>query len=290
MSEAKRILITGATGNIGGGAALELARRGSKIVLLGRSRKKLEARAESIRVALSKASITTEEDHISVLVVDFSDMESVRLAAAEALCQSLKIHGLIHCAVVYAQGGPTILPSGHEFMFATNVMGPFLFTQLLIERLAQSRGLILHVVAPFHGELDWSDPESIKDHKTSVAYNRTKACGRALAGEFARRYPESIASVAFYPGFIIDKSDPYLSERWPSGYIGLFWRVAAALFAKPPAVAAGPIADLMLRDQDHAKINGSLFKLDKRIEKPDRAMNDVELGKRLWDELIKRTG
>jgi hypothetical protein len=62
------------------------------------------------------------------------------------------------------------------------------------------------------------------------------------------------------------------------------------LFSKPPAVAGVPIADLMLSHRDRNEINGALFKLDKRIEKPDKAMNDKVLGKRLWDELVLLTG
>ena len=290
MLERQTILITGATGNIGGGAAVALARRGVRVVLLGRKPEKLEARAASIRAALPEGQIASRDDDIATLVVDFSDMESVRLAAAEALDRFPEIHGLILCAVAYVQGGPNILPSGHERMFATNVMGPFLFTELLVERMQQSDGLVLHVVAPFYKELDWQDLESIRKHRTSAAYNRTKTCGRALAGEFARRYAGRISSVAFYPGFIIDKSDPYLREKWPSGATGFFWRVLAALFAKPPVVAGEPIADLMLRNQDRSAMNGDLFKLDRRVEKPDRAMSDEVLGAKLWDELVLRTG
>ena len=63
----------------------------------------------------------------------------------------------------------------------------------------------------------------------------------------------------------------------------------AALFARPPAVAGEPIADLMLLSRDRRTINGALFKLDKRVDKPDRAMNDEALGTRLWDELVRRT-
>ena len=37
-------------------------------------------------------------------------------------------------------------------------------------------------------------------------------------------------------------------------------------------------------------INGALFKLNRRIDKPDKAMNDLVLGKRLWDELVLLTG
>ena len=111
-------------------------------------------------------------------------------------------------------------------------------------------------------------------------------CNRVIAGELARRYAGKISSVAWRPGtLIIDKSDPELKKRWPTGFMGFFWRVMTVLIAKPPAVAGEPIADLMLSYRDRSAINGALFKLDKRVEKPDKAMNDEVLGKRLWDEL-----
>ena len=289
MTNQQTILITGATGNIGGGAATALAKRGARVVLLGRKLETLEARAESICAALSAAQINYQNTDIATLVVDFSDTESVRKAAAEALDRFPKIHGLILSAVAHVQNGPAILPSGHEVMFAANVMGPFLFTQLLLERMQQSDGLVLHVIAPFHKEIDWDDLESIKNHKTTPAYERTKTMNRMMAAELARRYAGKISSVAFNPTFIIDKNDPELDKRWPTGFLGFFWRVMTVLFAKPPAVAGEPIADLMLSHRDRSAINGALFKLDKRVEKRDKAMNDEVLGKRLWDELVLKT-
>ncbi len=290
MTNKQTILISGATGNIGGGAAIALAKRGTRVVLLGRKPETLEAEADSIRVALSEARIDYQDTDIATLVVDFSDMESVRLAAVEALTRFPMINGLILSAVALVQNGPNILPSGHELMFATNVMGPFLFTQLLLDRMQQSDGLVLHVIAPFTKEIDWDDLESIRNHKTNTAYERTKTCNRVIAAELARRYAGKISSVAFNPTFIIDKSDPELDKRWPSGLMGFFWRMMTLFFAKPPAVAGEPIADLMLSHRDRSALNGALFKLDKRVEKPDKAMNDEVLGKRLWDELVLLTG
>jgi len=290
MTNKQTILIAGATGNIGGGAAVALAKCGARVVLLGRRLETLEAKADSIRVALSEAQIACQDTDIATLVVDFSDMESVRLAAADAMNRFPVIHGLILSAVALVQNGPNILPNGHELMFATNVMGPFLFTQLLLERMQQSDGLVLHVVAPHHKEIDWDDLESIKNHKTGTAFNRTKTCNRAIAAELARRYAGKISSVAFNPWFIIDKTDPELKKRWPTGFMGFFWKVMTVLMAKPPAVAGEPIANLMLSYRDRSAINGALFKLDKRVEKPDKAMNDEVLGKRLWDELVLKTG
>jgi NAD(P)-dependent dehydrogenase (short-subunit alcohol dehydrogenase family) len=288
MMHKQTVLVAGATGNVGGGAAVALAKRGAHVVLLGRKPNTLEAKADSIRAALSEVGI--QEAAIDTLAFDFSDMESVRRAAADALNRFPEIHGLILSSVALVQNGPNILPNGHELMFATNVMGPFLFTQLLLERMQQSDGLVLHVVAPFHKGIDWDDLESIKKHKTGDAYNRTKTMNRVIAGELARRYAGRISSVAFNPTFIIDKEDPELEKRWPEGFMGFFWRVMTVLFAKPPAVAGEPIADLMLSYRDRQAINGALFKLEKRVDKPDKAMNDTALGQRLWDELALMTG
>ena len=85
MTNKQTILIAGATGNIGGGAAVALAKRGARVVVLGRKLERLEARVDYIRAALSETQFDYRETDIATLVIDFSDMESVRFAAAEAM-------------------------------------------------------------------------------------------------------------------------------------------------------------------------------------------------------------
>jgi hypothetical protein len=97
--------------------------------------------------------------------------------------------------------------------------------------LAARALLVLHVIATHYKEIDWDDLESIRNHRTSPAFNRTKTCNRAIAAELARRYAGKISSVAFNPSFIIDKTDPELKKRWPTGLMGLFWRLMTVLFA-----------------------------------------------------------
>jgi NAD(P)-dependent dehydrogenase (short-subunit alcohol dehydrogenase family) len=270
MMSRQTVLVAGATGNVGGATAAALAAGGAQVVL--------QARAEAIRAGRSDADIET-------LVIDFSDLDSVRRAAVEALDRFAEIDALVLSVVTLVQDGPHVLPNGHELMFATNVLGPFLFSQLLLDRLQQSHGLVVHVVAPFHEDIDWDDLESIERHKTGVAYNRTKTMNRMIAGEMARRSDGTIASVAASPPFVIDKDDPALQERWPKGFTGAFWRVMTAVAAKPPSAAGGPIADLVLAHPDRESLNGVLVKRDKPAAKRDKAMGDEAAGQRLWREL-----
>lgn len=290
MSNQQTILIAGGTGNVGGGAAVSLAKRGAHVVLLGRKLETLEARAAAILEEINSGNSNPPGAKIDTLELDFTDMDDVRRAAKEALDRFPRIDGLILSVVTLIQNGPTILPNGHEIMFATNVLGPFLFTQLLIDRIRASKGLILHVVVRFHKDIDWDDLESIKNHDTEDAYHRTKTCNKVIAGELARRYAGQLSSVAFDPGFVIDKNDPELAKRWPSGYMGFFWRVLTMLIAKPPETAGEPIADLMLTVQERESINGAYFKLGKRVQQADQDMSDEVVGEKLWTELEKLSG
>ncbi len=290
MINKKTILIAGGTGNIGKPTALALVKRGTRVVILGRNPDKLKARVKRFHIALSEAKIDYQKSDVEMLAIDFSDMDSVRFAAAEALNRFPVIDGLILSVVTTDYNGPTILPSGHEMMFATNVMGPFLFTRLLIDRLLKSKGIILNVTAMGYKKIDWDDLESIKDFRTIPVYDKTKTCNRAIIGELARRYGGKITSVAFDPILAVDKNNQELKEKWPKGIYGLFWKIMSVFFAKPSAEVAESIVNLVLLHPDHHSLNGNLFRLDKRIKKPDKAMNDKELGKRLWIKLEQMTG
>jgi NAD(P)-dependent dehydrogenase (short-subunit alcohol dehydrogenase family) len=281
------VLIAGGNGNVGGGAAAALARRGAEVVLLGRKASALDARADRIRADLAEQG--SVDPAIGTLVLDLSDELAVRRAATEAMDRFEAIDGLILSVVSLGQHGPTMLPNGHELTFATNVLGPFLFTQLLMPRLQDSGALVLHVVAPFYEDIDWDDLESVRRFDGEKPYHRTKTMNRMVAAELARRYAGRISSVAFDPGFIIDKQDPTLKDRWPTGLTGLYWSVMTRLVAKKPEVAGEPIADLYLSTPDRQAINGALFKLGDRVTKPDKAMSDTASCERLWDELIRMT-
>lgn len=286
VAHGRTVLVAGATGNVGGGTSAALSMRGVPVVMLGRNPSKLAARADSIRA--EQAARGADPSSVETMAVDFCDLGSVRDAAAESLDRFPVIDALVLSVVALVQGGPNVLPNGHELMFATNVLGPFLFARLLVDRLAASDGLVVHVVAPFHEDIDWDDLESIEHHKTGIAYNRTKTMSRMIAAESARRSGGDPSSIAFNPPFVIDKDDPAMREKWPKGFMGMFWRGMTAVAAKPPRLAGEQLADVILLHTDRRSINGASFKRNKQVE-PDKAMRDTASCQRLWNELIRIT-
>ncbi|MFC6287259.1 oxidoreductase [Nocardioides sp. GCM10027113] len=126
----RTILVTGCTrGGIGFHTALEMARRGGRVVLAGR-REETVAEAESaIRAQVPAAELER-------LLVDLSDLDSVRRAAAEAGSFG-PVDVLVNNAGVMAPPYSRT-PDDLELQMATNHFGPFLLTVLLMPQLVAS--------------------------------------------------------------------------------------------------------------------------------------------------------
>ena len=139
----RTIVVTGTTtGGLGHHTALELARRGARVVLAGRTSKRLdETEAEILREVPSA--------DLEKLVVDLSDLGSVRRAAAEVASVGA-IDVLVNNAGVmatpYSRTG-----EGLELQMATNHFGPFLLTGLLLPQLVASKaGTVVVVSSQMH--------------------------------------------------------------------------------------------------------------------------------------------
>lgn len=277
-------VIAGATGNVGGAAATALARRGFRVVLLGRNLEKLNDRARSWETKLRKEDPSIDGAILSV-AVDLTDLTSLSEASREIRARFASIDVLILSAVTLTQDGPTILADGNEFMFSTNVLGQFRLASLLRPAIEAAHGIIAHVVAPFHRDIDWDDLQSMRNHNSMEAYERSKTCHRILAQEMARRFGDTLTSFAFDPGFAIDRKDPELKKRWPVGWIGLLWSAYALVAAKPPAIAGNALAELVSGSLNHDDLHGAYYRLEVRSKKPGPSMDDPAVGSRLWNAL-----
>ena len=108
-------VVTGPTlGGLGHHTALELARRGARVVLAGRTPAKLETAAEAVTSEVPEAALET-------LVVDLSDLGSVRTAAEQARGLG-PLHLLVNNAGIMASPFRRTA-DGLESQMATNHFG-----------------------------------------------------------------------------------------------------------------------------------------------------------------------
>ena len=127
--EGKVVVVSGATSGIGLAAAEGFARLGASIRLLVRS----EERGAQARAAITER---TQNSDVRISVCDLSSLESVR-ASATRLAAEERLDVLVNNAGVMTQER-ALSPDGIELTLATNVVGPFLLTNLLIPVLDES--------------------------------------------------------------------------------------------------------------------------------------------------------
>jgi NAD(P)-dependent dehydrogenase (short-subunit alcohol dehydrogenase family) len=127
----RTVVVTGTTvGGLGHHTALELARRGARVVLAGRNLERLGEARTAIR-----ADVPTAEPE--QLEVDLADLGSVRRAGAAAMAFG-PIDVLVNNAGVMGTSRQ-VTPDGLDLQLATNHFGPFLLTGLLLPQLLASK-------------------------------------------------------------------------------------------------------------------------------------------------------
>ena len=196
----RTILVTGTTsGGLGHFTALELARRGGRVVLAGRSTDKLDDTESAITGEVPDAVLEK-------LVVDLADLASVRTAAEEA-GELGPIDVLINNAGIMAPPFRRTT-DGLESQMATNHFGPFLFTGLLLPQLVASGGArVVTVSSNMHRaarQAPVGDPKARRRYYRWSAYSETKLANLLFTFELDRRAREKglpLEALAAHPGF-----------------------------------------------------------------------------------------
>ncbi|KAJ7196099.1 hypothetical protein GGX14DRAFT_673866 [Mycena pura] len=129
--EGKNVLITGTSLNgIGFEAARVIAKHANLVVITGYNDERLKLSEEAIKKDVPAANIRR-------LALDLASLAGVRKAAAEVNTYAEPLHVLIHNAAA-AIGPFKLTVDNLESQIATDHIGPFLFTKLIVRKLLAS--------------------------------------------------------------------------------------------------------------------------------------------------------
>jgi NAD(P)-dependent dehydrogenase (short-subunit alcohol dehydrogenase family) len=216
--DGKTVLVTGATSGIGLEASKVLARLGATVALVGRDPSRLSAAMVAVRAPGAPEPIG--------YLCDFSVQASIRALAADVRRGHPRLDVLVNNA-----GGANkrrrLTVDGIERTFATNHLGYFLLTTLLLDLLiASAPARIVTVASSGHrfGTLDFDDLGYARGYWIMKAYRRSKLANVLFARELARRLAGTgVTSNSVHPGAVATNIWSG-APLWSKPLINMLWR------------------------------------------------------------------
>jgi dehydrogenase/reductase SDR family protein 12 len=275
------MVITGATSGLGLATARALVADGATVEVVARDPAKAARVCDQLR--------GEGPGQVGFVIADTGDLDAVRRAADELGSRHGKIDVLIHNAGALDKDY-AVSTQGIEHTVASQVVGPFLLTGLLLPQLrAAPRSRVLWVssggmyaqplsVAALEMGPDGSDG--------TVASARAKRAQVTLAEMWAEHLShDQIAVHAMHPGWA---DTPGVRRSLPT-----FRRVTGPLL-RSPAQGADTLVWLAADDGDPLATTGK-FWLDRRVRtihrtSSTRRSDTAEERRRLWDWCVKRSG
>ncbi|WP_207308682.1 SDR family oxidoreductase [Marinobacter caseinilyticus] len=203
----KVVLITGANSGIGFCAARDLAGKGARVVLACRRPEAADDAMAAIRVIHPHAQLDSVQ-------LDVSSLESVRTAAAEILERFPTLDVLVNNAGV-AKVRREESVDGFEMTLATNHLGPFLLTNLLLQAVKSPGGRIINVASVAHtmGKIHFDDLNLTKGYRVMRAYSQSKLANMLFTRALAKRLDGAGVTVnALHPGAV--NTNIWPGNRW----------------------------------------------------------------------------
>jgi NAD(P)-dependent dehydrogenase (short-subunit alcohol dehydrogenase family) len=284
-------LVTGANSGIGFEAARELARHGCKVVLGCRS----PARGAEAEARIRQTCPTAT---IELLELDLSRLASVRAAAAALGAGHPRLDLLINNAGVMAIPR-TLSEDGFEMQFATNHLGHFALTGLLLgPLLAAHAARVVTVSSSAHriGMVRLDDLDRERGYRKWEAYGQSKLANLLFAFELQRRLAGRAAiSVACHPGYS-NTNLQYVGPEQAGSWVGMqIMKLGNTLFAQSaeqgawPTLYAATAPDVQGGEYIGPRGLRELFGAPTRVQ-ARRAAHDAELARKLWAVSAERTG
>ncbi|KAM3595263.1 uncharacterized protein V6R79_020768 [Siganus canaliculatus] len=218
----KTAIVTGANTGIGKTTALDLARRGARVIMACRSRPRAEA-------AIQEIIQETGNNQVVFMELDLASLTSVRTFADDFLRSETRLDLLINNAGLMA-GGKT--EDGFGMIFGVNHLGHFLLTLLLLDRLkASGPSRVVNVASKAYtmGQVDFpclSRDRDLalgsSDYQLFQKYCHSKLCNVLFTLELAKRLQGSaVTCYCLHPGGI---------KTEIGRYTGFWWRLITAPF------------------------------------------------------------
>ncbi|MCY7297898.1 MAG: SDR family NAD(P)-dependent oxidoreductase [Ilumatobacteraceae bacterium] len=268
------VLVTGATSGLGLVTAEQLAAAGATVVLLGRD----EGKTNRVR---DEIAMRTGSESISTVIADMGDLAAVRRTAGE-LNESLdRLDVLIHNAGALSATRQES-PEGTELTVASQVVGPFLLTTLLLPLLVRSapaRVLTMSSGGMYASPLRVDELQMGDNYKGSEQYARAKRAQVTLNEMWAQKHPaRDVVFHAMHPGWA---DTPGVRDSLPT-----FRKIVGPLL-RSPQQGADTMMWLALDDAEPLATTGK-FWLDRHqrsIHKlPNTRSSDTpERRQQLWE-------
>ena len=199
--QGKTVVVTGGNSGIGVETAEALAQMGARVIVTARNADKGRAAVAGIVQRLGG------DAQVQLVVFDLADLSSVRRGAEEILEQAPRLDVLVNNAgLVLSERHETV--DGFEATLATNHLGPFLLTNLLLDRIkASSPARIVNVASTAHNTarkgMPFDDLQSTKRYRGMRVYGESKLANILFTSELARRLEGTgVTANSLHPGTV----------------------------------------------------------------------------------------
>ena len=276
----KICLVTGANSGIGKETALGLAHMGAAILMVARDRTRGEIAARAIRQ-------NVPDGRVELLVADLSSLSEVHQLAEQVLKQYDRLDVLLNNAGV-ALAKRQITRDGLEATFATNYLGPFLLTNLLLDRLKHSApARIVNVASYTHTwvrTIPWDDLQSERTYNAQSVYNLTKLMDILFTYELARQLAGTGVTVnCLHPGWPMKTR----LDREAKGAFALFGKISS-LFAI--SAEQGATTSLYLASSPEVTNSSGRYFIKCKPAESSKLSYDEAAAERLWNLSMQLCG
>lgn len=259
-------MVTGGTGGIGRAVAVELARRGHRVLIVGRS----AARGAAV---LSELDAAAPQAGHALIRADLSLLRETARAGEEIIQQADRLDAVVLCAGVLSTVAERTVED-LERGFVLNYLSRYLLLRLLLPTLAEApsgRVVLVANAGKYRDTLDFNDLQLTRGGRGLWVAGRTQFANDLLAVELAERVRGSRIEVScVFPGLVA--TDVFGNAR------GLSRPVRAAASAVQRLVGAAP-ADaaqtpvFLAHDRTATGVAGSFFGPRRRRRRiPKRAL------------------